>query len=156
LNCTCGFLINLVCEWWLNLHAALVVHYIQVRELMLLLLCFCRTYYKMYIWCNYDAFILWQVLYPIGCLTLYGLTECIINEWMNEYNYISGPVATIYIKVRLVKLWPLIPRNNKPNKYELITECIQWPIHKIFNQTKYLYLVITLFRGVSTSVSIDM
>jgi hypothetical protein len=30
---------------------------------------------------HYNAFILWQVLYPIGCLTLYGLTECIINEW---------------------------------------------------------------------------
>jgi hypothetical protein len=33
----------------------------------------------------YNTFILWQVLYPIGCLTLYGLTECIINEWMNEF-----------------------------------------------------------------------
>jgi hypothetical protein len=32
----------------------------------------------------YNTFILWQVLYPIGCLTLYGLTERIINEWMNE------------------------------------------------------------------------
>jgi len=26
-----------------------IVHYVQVRELMLLLLCFWRTYYKMYI-----------------------------------------------------------------------------------------------------------
>ena len=26
---------------------------------------------------------MWQVLYPIGWLTLYGLTECIINEGMN-------------------------------------------------------------------------
>jgi hypothetical protein len=32
---------------------------------------------------HYNIFILWQVLYPIGCLTLYGLTKCIINEWMN-------------------------------------------------------------------------
>jgi len=30
-----------------------IAHYIQVRELMFLLLCFCRTYYKMYIWYNY-------------------------------------------------------------------------------------------------------
>jgi hypothetical protein len=53
---------------------------------MLFLLCFCRNYYKMYIWCNYIMYyntsILWHVLYPIGCLTLYGLTERIINEWM--------------------------------------------------------------------------
>ena len=28
---------------------------------------------------------MWQVLYPIGWLSLYGLTECIINEWMNEW-----------------------------------------------------------------------
>jgi hypothetical protein len=34
-------------------------------------------------YCN--TFILWQALYPIGYLTLYGLTECIINEWMNEW-----------------------------------------------------------------------
>ena len=31
---------------------------------------------------------MWQVLYPIGWLTLYGLTEGIINEWLNEW--ISG------------------------------------------------------------------
>jgi hypothetical protein len=60
--------------------------------MVLLLLCFsCRTYYKMCI-CNYimyyNTFILWQVPYPIGCLTLYGLTECITNEWMCIYIYI--------------------------------------------------------------------
>jgi hypothetical protein len=51
--------------------------------------CFCvfyRTYYKMCI-CSYiiyyNTFLLWQVLYPIGCSTSYGLTQCIINEWMN-------------------------------------------------------------------------
>ena len=28
---------------------------------------------------------IWQVLYPLGCFkTLYGFTECKINEWMNE------------------------------------------------------------------------
>jgi hypothetical protein len=33
----------------------------------------------------YITFASWQALYPIGSvLTLYGLTECIMNEWMNE------------------------------------------------------------------------
>jgi hypothetical protein len=36
---------------------------------------------------NYTSLILLfvekvQILYPVGLLTLYGLTECIINEWM--------------------------------------------------------------------------
>ena len=32
---------------------------------------------------DYNTLVLWQVLYPMGWLTLYGLTECIINEWMD-------------------------------------------------------------------------
>jgi len=32
----------------------------------------------------YITLALWQNLYPIGRLTLYGLTESIMNECMNE------------------------------------------------------------------------
>jgi hypothetical protein len=39
--------------------------------------------YKLLQILHYNTFTLWQVLYPIGYFTLYGLTECIINEWMN-------------------------------------------------------------------------
>jgi hypothetical protein len=46
---------------------------------------FCRSYYKMYMWCNYLMTIIHlycdKFLYPIGWLTLYGLTERTINEW---------------------------------------------------------------------------
>jgi hypothetical protein len=45
--CISKFLIILVLD--LDLHTALAVRYVQGRELTLLLLCFCRTYYKMYI-----------------------------------------------------------------------------------------------------------
>jgi hypothetical protein len=42
---------------------------------------------KMYILHNYFVliiFVSWQILYPIDLPTLYGLMECIINEWMND------------------------------------------------------------------------
>ena len=56
---------------------------------MLWPLLFYRFYYIMYIWYNSIMIILhlyhWQTLYPIGWLTLSGLTECIINEWMNKH-----------------------------------------------------------------------
>jgi hypothetical protein len=47
---------------------------------------------------HYNTFTLWQVLYPIGYFTLYGLTECIMNEWMNEwvginYRIVHGATA---------------------------------------------------------------
>jgi hypothetical protein len=50
---------------------------------------FCRTYYKMYIWCNYLTSIIHlygdNFLHPIGWLTLYGLTERIMNEWVRQF-----------------------------------------------------------------------
>ena len=64
------------------------VHYVQMGKLVLLILCFCRTYYKMYIYdiniYDYDTFILWQVLYPTGLIDLVWINRT-HNEWMNEW-----------------------------------------------------------------------
>jgi hypothetical protein len=54
---------------------------------VLLLLVFCRIHYKMYMWYNYFMSILHlhhDKLYilAVRVLILYGLTECIINEWL--------------------------------------------------------------------------
>jgi hypothetical protein len=46
-----------------------------------------------YLFIDYNILVLWQVLYPVGWLTLYGLTECIINEWISltETSSCIGP-----------------------------------------------------------------
>ena len=65
-----------------------IIYYEHTSELVLWPLPFYRIYYIMYIWYNSIMTILhlyqWQALFPIGWLTLCGLTECIINEWMNS------------------------------------------------------------------------
>jgi hypothetical protein len=58
---------------------------------VLLLLVFCGIYYKMYVWYSYFMSILHLhhdklCILLVQFLTLYGLMECIINEWMNELN----------------------------------------------------------------------
>jgi hypothetical protein len=40
----------------------------------------CKTCTHLILYC----YLLWQILYPIGCLTLYGLIECIINQSINQ------------------------------------------------------------------------
>jgi hypothetical protein len=51
----------------------------------------------------YNTFILWQVVYPIGCLTLNGLTERIINEWMVRVR--AWTMGWLYLLGAFAKLW---------------------------------------------------
>ena len=78
-----------------------ILHTCEGIGTVLLLLVFCRIYYKIcfiiQLFYVYITLALWQTLYPIGWLALYGLTECIINEWMNECQY--------YLTNRLYRLW---------------------------------------------------
>ena len=68
-------------ELWTVLNKTYTVEFVLVTEGVLAMF----TGYAKFVEGSYNTLVLWQVLYPIGWLNLYGLTECIINEWMNEY-----------------------------------------------------------------------
>jgi hypothetical protein len=77
-------LFHILLELWLT-HGSLECMYIYIYIYM----CVC-----VYIYIHICVYVYFKYIYivtssiSIGCLALYGLTEGIINEWMNEYGYI--------------------------------------------------------------------
>ena len=79
-----GYRQDLTCDSWCN-----ILRTYEGIGTVLLLLVFCRIHYKMYIW--YTDFMSTLTLHQdklysllVRFLTLYGLTESMINEWMND------------------------------------------------------------------------
>ena len=67
-------------ELWTVLNKTYTVEFVLVTEGVLAMF----TGYAKFVEGSYNTLVLWQVLYLIGWLTLYRLTECIINECMDE------------------------------------------------------------------------